>query len=57
MKPWQVVVLVYLTASVVGYELGIRKLPVEADVVAAALITLLGLAWIRLLKKSHNPNK
>lgn len=57
MKTWQIVVLIYLVAAVVGLELGVYHAPVWMSAVAAFWITLLGLRLIHLLKKPRNPNR
>ncbi len=57
MKTWQVVVLVYLVAAVVGVEVGLYHLPAWLDAVAALGITLLGVLLIRRLKMLQNPSK
>lgn len=57
MKTWQVVVLIYLVAAIVGVEFGIYHLPIWLDMVAALGITTLGILLIRRLKMLQNPSK
>ena len=57
MKTWQVGVVVYLVAAVVGAEFGFYNFPVWLDAVAALGITLLGILLIRRLKTLQNPNR
>lgn len=57
MKTWQVIVLIYLVTAVVGVEFGVLRTPLWVDAFGAFVITLLGLAVIRRLRKSQNPNK
>jgi hypothetical protein len=57
MKPWHILVLVYLLTGIAGVELSLYNLPISADIFMAAGLTLLGYQWIRKLQKLHNPNK
>lgn len=57
MKPWQVVILIYITTAVVAAHLAVIGSSPFVDGLVALGITLLGLVLIRRLKQRQNPNK
>jgi len=57
MKVWQIVVLIYLTAAVIGACLGWIRSPWWVDPFIALGLSLAGYRWIRQLLKHHNPRR